>query len=167
MSQKTHPSRWIIRHTSTQGHCQTLFLPLGKDKRPIIISTRLFNRVYKEYGGASKTHFTGDFAQALRELRSHHIDLGSLPQINANMATEAYDWLDLYEIEVNKFSLEAKKDVPQAPAPKRIKTEREGLRDQIATAAITGFAMHSGPLIDATIMAERAKAVADAYMEIR
>ena len=161
---ETHPSRWTIRHESNRKSCQILDLPLGKDTRPIKISTKLFNRVYREWDGKSKGVHAGTFAQALRELRTHSIDLGALPQVSHSMVTAAYTWLDDYEIKVSQFALRTQQKVKKKAEGVKKQLEPNAvatLHDQAFLAALNGFATRAGPLADPTLIVERARLVAN------
>ena len=170
---KTHPSNWSIKIASTEKHCQTVLLPLGPGAPSYRISVQLFNRVYKEWCSEHDTHHrsrrAGVFAQALRELRSSEIDLGSLPQVNTRSALDCYDWLSAYELKLAEFGIKAREEQKQAAAPEKIATgaiaiAEPFLYNQILAVAVKEYIIMAGPMGDAKQIAEKAHAVATACM---
>ena len=168
MNKGTHPSRWAIKHESSEKFCQVLLLPLGKDTRPFKSSTKFFNRVYREWDGRSQTYNAGDFATALRELRDADINLRDLPQISANMADTAYLWLDEFDIKVDQFRILNKEAVkaglmPKKEEPKRSRTTESSI---MAHVVMVEYIKMAGPMGDPKQIAEKTKAVLDAYEEL-
>ena len=171
MKQEQNPSRWEIRYQSDEKHCQVLVLPLGPGTRPFKISTKLFNRIHKEWDGNSKTHLTGDFARALRELRSAEIDLKSMKQVSVDGVDTCYAWLEEYEAKMAQFAIQMQNKVKQdfvelnkqnseKPAEPPEPPVSSELHDRLLVAAVRGFCQHAGPIADAEIISLQARKIA-------
>jgi hypothetical protein len=164
---KTHPSRWPIRHLNDEKFCQVLVLPLGKDTRSIEISTKLFNIVYREWDGSAKTKHAGDFATALRELRNADIDIAALPQVNVNTCQLMYMWLDEFDVKMDQWRIQQKESTQamlkkiHEPEPEpEPKEEKSELYEKVLLVSITEYIKMAGPMGDAQKIADQAKAVA-------
>jgi hypothetical protein len=167
---KTHPSRWQIRHLNDEKFCQVLVLPLGKGTRSIEISTKLFNIVYREWDGSAKTKNAGDFATALRELRNAESDIENLPQVNPSTCRLMYMWLDEFEVKMDQWRIQQKLDTDVA-----LKRELEPVPPKISRTADYGTMAHvvmaeyvkmAGPMGDPKQIASKTLAVLDAYTEM-
>lgn len=166
MTQNVHPSRWQIRKEPGK-HSQALILPLGPDTRPYKTTTKLMNKVYAEWDGQAKTMNAGDFATALRELHAHNIDLAAIPQVSKNGVDTVYAWLEEFELKVSQHHLQVKAVVKQEVKTLKAREDGGDKYDHVFLAALNGFAAHTGPLVDPKLLNERAKAVADAYLELQ
>ncbi len=158
----THPSSWRIKKASAAKHCQTLKLPLGPDKASYIISVQLFNKIYHEWDSATKSYTAGDFAQALRDLRTNKINLSNMEQVNAQKVEDCYAWLEQYELEISTFAVKHQAKVKAAATSTKPATQNSQLHDQIFLIAVKEYTIMAGPMGDARQIAEKAKAVATA-----
>lgn len=171
---KQHPSRWPIRHLNDEKFCQVLVLPLGKDTRHIEISTKLFNIVYREWDGSAKTKNAGDFANALRELRNAEIDLTIIPQVNTNKVQLMYIWLDEFEAKMEQWRIQMKaktqkeivRSITPAAEPEPPKISHTADYGTMAHVVMAEYVKMAGPMGDPRQIAEKTKAVLDAYTEL-
>jgi hypothetical protein len=143
------------------------------------ISTKLFNIVYREWDGRSKTDNAGDFATALRELRNADVDLSSMPQVNGAKADLMYRWLDEFDVVMDQWRILMKSKSPGslaevnpktpvldqglAPAPKRSRTADYG---SLVHVVMAEYIKMAGPMGDPKQIAQKTKAVLDAYEEL-
>jgi hypothetical protein len=139
-----------------------VYLPLGNSGGGVKISTIVFNRAYREWDGQSKTNLAGDFAQCLRELYQHDVKLANMKGVNADMVESAYEWLDLYDLEVQKFKTGKQEEIKkQAQPPAPVYSADYGIVMQIALAE---YIKMGGPMGDPREVIRKAKAVADEYV---
>lgn len=157
-----HPSRWTIKHENDKKGCQQLVLPLGSaDNPPILISTKLFNKLY-QLAKMPPSYLAGEFAQMLRELNARKIDLRNMDQVNIHLANACYTWLDAYELKLVEFGIKRAEEDKKVLTPPKTALAHSALYDHIMLAAALEYIKLAGPMGDAKQIAEKAKAVARA-----
>ncbi|MHC4620668.1 MAG: hypothetical protein ACYTEQ_23210 [Planctomycetota bacterium] len=161
MGNLIHPSRWRIRPSSKEANCKSVYLPLGNSNGGVLISTATVNRAYREWGGRSRTNLAGDFAVCLKELRQHDVKLAEMKGVNAEMVGEAYSWLELYELEVQKFAQGRQEEIQKQI--KDAKNPRSKLHETIYRDAIVEYIRMGGPMGSPEEIIRKAKALADEF----
>jgi hypothetical protein len=172
----THPSQWrIVKAGPKEGLTRSTeyVLPMPEGEDDLVISAFAANAVLRAHSDPpGKPGKAGAYAVALKHLINVTKDLTKLRNINLDAESTLREWLSSYEISVRDFSNGdlSPRGLPKEPekesVPKDIiipTREKPTVYDQIVCAAVTGFAMHGGLVVDSKLMAERAKAVADAY----
>ena len=167
---KTHPSRWVIRHDPNNG--RMFCLPLG-GKEYIRIGTKSFGAIYRHAKVLTpKTLLAGDFARALNEIKQNDVDLSNVKFVSDQASVEVWIWLDRFETLVMQHNQAVNAEqrpqkpvsAPVAPVDQKT-TDRMAiaeLRLEIAKEALSALiAKHDSDLIDQGKLASKAFAYAD------
>jgi len=171
-----HPASWRILKANPKpeaSRSSEYLLPTPAEQDPYVISTFAANALLRHYHGKNlvKPTTAKGFAEACKGLIERVGDLSNLTNVSLDADTTVREWLVVYEKACREHGKGNMMDVKPTDATVmkdkiKVIVKKSLVYESITVAAIKGFTQHHGLTVDPKLVAERAKAVADAYEEL-